>query len=189
MENSSDITKLKDKERYQEKRSEVIGWLGGKCAKCGSLSDLEIDHIDHNEKSFDISKMIKMTIDRLAPELVKCQVLCEKCHKYKSIIESGKIPLSEDRHGTISMYTGGKCRCDLCKKEHLRHITERRKKLGLAVGSKPRTGLVHGTANAYAYYKCRCDTCKKNHNLRTIERRHNKCGADRSAYVPAFQAG
>lgn len=43
--------------RYHKRRAEAIRKLGGKCVKCGSEENLEIDHIDPTTKSFEISKL------------------------------------------------------------------------------------------------------------------------------------
>lgn len=88
-------------------------WIkeNGPCRQCGSTVDLQIDHIDPSKKVFRISDCwASMKPERLA-ELEKCQVLCQKCHQRKTIRES----FPERQHGSIKMYTKGKCRCSLCR--------------------------------------------------------------------------
>jgi len=46
----------KELERYHERIGEALDILGGKCIKCGSLENLEFDHIDPSSKLFTISK-------------------------------------------------------------------------------------------------------------------------------------
>ncbi len=49
------------------------------CTKCNSKKRLELDHIDPKKK---ISHNIwSWSEDRRNKELVKCQILCYKCHK------------------------------------------------------------------------------------------------------------
>lgn len=55
----------------------------GPCAKCGCRTRLELDHIDPSKK---ISHNIWSWGERRRlEELKKCQVLCYRCHKKKSI--------------------------------------------------------------------------------------------------------
>ena len=70
--------------RYKERRDQVIERLGGKCARCSSTDDLQLDHKDPKIKSFPISRLINKSWKRCLEELAKCQLLCEKCHKKKT---------------------------------------------------------------------------------------------------------
>jgi hypothetical protein len=108
--------------RYNQRRTHYIMKMGGKCVTCGSEHGLEFDHIDPDSKSFDIGKrMAGMAIPRLEAELAKCQLLCEKCHADKTILDHGKQPW---RHGTLSGYNY--CRCDLCKTAKSNHNRQAR---------------------------------------------------------------
>lgn len=121
------------RERYRTKRGAMIERLGGKCAKCGGTENLEIDHIDSTQKQFDVSAAWALAPDKVEEELLKCQVLCEKCHKAKSD-EHGDYAMPPARHGTDHMYTKFKCRCDLCKAaraEARKALRERRAAQGL----------------------------------------------------------
>jgi len=86
-------------------------WLAenGPCARCGSDEDLEVDHIDKNEKIDH--KVWSWAEERMLAELSKCQVLCKKCHTTKTVTE-GQQP----KHGTQNMYQYYKCRCTECVK-------------------------------------------------------------------------
>jgi hypothetical protein len=157
-----------DRKRYREKRDAIIARLGGKCVRCGSITSLQLDHVDPALKSFDIStKADHVDAKELDREINKCQLLCKGCHLDKSIREKGHVPLSERGHGHISMYRNGGCRCDLCKsainKAHIQY------KLRTGRIKRARTALVHGTANAYGYHKCRCDACKEGQRVRAKE--------------------
>lgn len=94
----------------QKRRQE---WLdqNGPCVQCGSNQDLEVDHKERNAKVDH--KVWSWAEDRRNTELAKCQVLCEKCHKKKTALESWRpIP-----HGTSSGYRRH-CRCVKCAKAH-----------------------------------------------------------------------
>lgn len=95
--------------RVQSRRKQ---WFidNGPCRRCGSITDLQVDHIDPSKK---ISHRIWHWGDkRRLEELSKCQVLCVECHKKKTRKDF------EPPHGTHSRYTSRKCRCDLCRKAH-----------------------------------------------------------------------
>ena len=94
---------------YHERRYFLIQLLGGKCAKCGSVWNLEFDHIDKKTKTYSISKIWSYSIQKVLAEIAKCQLLCEECHKKKNETYNGKA-----RHGTISMHRHHKCRCRPC---------------------------------------------------------------------------
>ena len=90
-------------------------WLAvnGPCRQCGSVDQLEIDHIDPGQK---VSHRIWSWSDtRLLAELEKCQVLCRSCHMIKSL---GAVDLAP--HGTHQCYRRG-CRCDECRAGHASH--------------------------------------------------------------------
>lgn len=52
------------------------------CAKCGSNENLELDHIDPKNKV--THKVWSRNKNFREKELLKCQVLCKKCHKEKT---------------------------------------------------------------------------------------------------------
>jgi 5-methylcytosine-specific restriction endonuclease McrA len=119
--------------RYDRRRSEYIVKMGGKCAKCGSTHNLEFDHIDRTQKSFDIGERLAgMAIPKLEAELAKCQLLCQKCHIAKSILELDNKPW---RHGSLSGYRY--CRCDLCRSAKSEHNKQARlKRVAKALASQ-----------------------------------------------------
>jgi 5-methylcytosine-specific restriction endonuclease McrA len=55
--------------RYEKRRSQAIEDLGGKCAECGSGDDLEIDHINPREKSFNLAKAVGFSKKRWDEEV------------------------------------------------------------------------------------------------------------------------
>lgn len=115
-------------ERYHRRRAEFIATLGGKCAKCGSVENLEIDHIDRSTKLMDVGKMLSFSLQTSLDELKKCQALCSKCHLEKTISESS-VP-----HG--GGLTGKRnCYCELCaplKRAYMRQFKRKKKIAALA---------------------------------------------------------
>src|SRR5258706_2169879 len=91
-----------------------LEWIGknGPCRECGSWESPEVDHIDQSTKVSH--KVWTWTKKRREEELVKCQVLCEKCHLKKTIVQNiARFP--PPKHGLSSTYDKHGCRCDPCK--------------------------------------------------------------------------
>ena len=75
------------KRRYRRRREEAVNALGGKCVACGSLEDLQFDHIDAGSKEFSVgSRLASAPSSVLALEMKKCQLLCMPCHIDKTEI-------------------------------------------------------------------------------------------------------
>lgn len=98
----------KDNDRRREYQRAWVrknrqSWISnnGPCAACGSLENLEVDHIDRTKK--ETHKVWSWSKKRRDRELNKCQVLCETCHKEKTAKETSKLP------------KGGKRWCWNCK--------------------------------------------------------------------------
>jgi hypothetical protein len=79
----------KDKNKqsaYQLERQHRIraAWfrIHGKCVRCGSKENLELDHIDPSKKI--THRVWSWAPERRKAELVKCQSLCKICHKKKT---------------------------------------------------------------------------------------------------------
>lgn len=135
---------------YRKKRNE---WLlkNGPCATCGSLLNLEVDHIDPRDKSFRIN--FSLSLGRIKKELDKCQVLCKACHREKTNKELSR-PIT---HGTTSGYQYYKCRCSLCRKAIAVYVMKDRSNYQY----KSNQGITHGTVSGYQHFKCRCSLCKE----------------------------
>ena len=76
---------------------------------CGSNQDLEIDHKDKSEKSFNIG--LRLSVKNNKKELDKCQILCSICHNQKTSKENKGFT-----HGTIYAWMNKKCNCAECYK-------------------------------------------------------------------------
>lgn len=105
-----------NRERQKKRRGvrdSYIVKLGGKCIDCGSIDDLQFDHVDKNTKTMHTSHLWDYSSDVIEKELINCQLLCRPCHIAKSLKSSdyGK----ESEHGTIWRYINRKCRCIPCK--------------------------------------------------------------------------
>jgi hypothetical protein len=168
-------SKLKEyyQTRYKNSRDKIIEYLGGKCVKCGSKENLEIDHIDPSTKLYNVSSRCRcFSWDEILLEVKKCQLLCESCHNEKTILDLGNKP-AIGTHGTLSSFRY--CKCDLCRKANNEYMRDyKRKKNDYRGRIKPRTGLVHGTKNAYSYYGCRCEICCRKNTERHQEYRKRK---------------
>lgn len=104
--------------RRKQRREFAFAQLGGKCARCASTTNLELDHIDKSTKLINVSKLWTNREEDFLAELQKCQILCSSCHKIKTNEENNE-PLG---HGTNATYTIRKCRCNLCKEAHNQYM-------------------------------------------------------------------
>lgn len=82
-----------DRKEYMRKyqlewmRKRRQDWIdeNGPCVHCGSDQDLEVDHIDASTKVWTPAKIWSRKQEDRDAELAKCQVLCEDCHKKKTL--------------------------------------------------------------------------------------------------------
>jgi 5-methylcytosine-specific restriction endonuclease McrA len=118
--------------RYARRWKQIIEHFGGKCNLCGATGrKFETDHIDPETKLFSIGvRLAGVSAKKLAIELEKCQLLCWKCHREKSVTDISDQRLEQERlkrvsvnnkygdflHGSHSTYQNKKCRCEACKK-------------------------------------------------------------------------
>lgn len=80
--------KIYMKEKYDARRIEAIEYLGGKCVDCGLTEMLEFDHINPEEKSFNISgKINSAPWHVILSELDKCVLRCIACHAHMTAFQ------------------------------------------------------------------------------------------------------
>ena len=79
------------KERYVENFATVIKFLEERdgsegCVKCGSKQQLELDHINPEDKEWNPKRSMssKKLSEKFWKEIDKCQLLCYDCHKEKT---------------------------------------------------------------------------------------------------------
>lgn len=67
----------------QNQKLKAVAYLGGKCKFCNydkSVTALSFHHRNPEEKEFSVSN-VTMKWDRLLPELDKCDLVCQNCHR------------------------------------------------------------------------------------------------------------
>ena len=72
------------KNRYHTLLNLAKEYLGNHCVECGSIENLEFDHIDPTTKLFVVSTGYKYASKRFWDEVDKCQLLCTDCHLKKT---------------------------------------------------------------------------------------------------------
>jgi len=79
---------MKTKNEYKyilkwHKKIKAIELLGGKCSKCNENRPwlLVFHHKNPNEKEFEISRFIDARWDKIQKEIIKCDLLCDRCHR------------------------------------------------------------------------------------------------------------
>lgn len=121
MKNNNEYHRKYNKRRYRAIREEIIKRLGGKCVRCGTITNLEIDHIDPSTKNFDSNKWLTVSNGVRDGELCKCQLLCKECHIKKSVLETNR-KIATGTHGTLSSYRY--CKCEKCKEAKAIYMKE-----------------------------------------------------------------
>ena len=128
----SDVVRSPDE--YINRRAKIIEYLGGSCARCSAVTDLDCDHIDPSAKTFTIGQRWWIAWDELVVELDKCQLLCRPHHLEKSR-ENGELGGGHNKwsgvnHGKVWAYNKYKCRCEECRavKSQARALEERRRR-------------------------------------------------------------
>jgi hypothetical protein len=118
---------------HLKRRKPMLDYLGGKCVVCGTVENLEFDHIDPSLKSFSIN--VKMTLNNpeVKAELDKCQLLCKDHHRDKTAAENSGFT-----HGTMYAWMKAKCTCDTCTQAKWKWHDERNAKRRKGAPYKPR---------------------------------------------------
>ena len=89
---------VEEQRRIRDERRAILSeHLGGKCVRCGSVENLEFDHIFKENKSFTIgSSLTCFSIEDLILEADKCQLLCRPCHIEKTREEGDWRKLTDE---------------------------------------------------------------------------------------------
>lgn len=116
--NDKEIKRKEYQRQYQRNwmRSRRQEWImtNGPCKYCGVWDNLEVDHINREDKTMQSSSIWSRRKDVRELELSKCQVLCKQCHLKKTLSEV-TYPSIDELHGTSNGYDHHKCRCEKCK--------------------------------------------------------------------------
>ena len=100
--------------RRKHRRAQLIELLGGKCVRCGSVEQLEFDHIDPRAKAFAVGSDMPRAWATLVDEALKCQLLCRSCHLAKGVEDR-----PEPAHSYYRYWYYG-CRCATCRAANAR---------------------------------------------------------------------
>lgn len=79
-----DRIKQKERDRHQFLRENALKELGGKCVRCGTIENLEFNHIDPSLKTQEASTKTGLR----QKEYQKCELLCKPCHRQWSNAEA-----------------------------------------------------------------------------------------------------
>lgn len=107
--------------RYHKRRAEAIAMLGGACVKCGSIENLEFDHIDRGSKLDELGILFTRSKAATLEELEKCQLLCKPCH-----IEKTRSELTVGHGGGLSGMRN--CKCEPCRAKKRAYMIEWKRK-------------------------------------------------------------
>lgn len=164
------------KARYEQQRAMFIAYLGGKCAICGSTDDLQFDHKDPSDKSFDVAPLWGLNrIGEVLRELAKCQLLCGKHHRAKSAREASARQNGTFQHGTLYGWLKKKCRCSVCAAAKVKYMEDRnRARRKRDTPNRERRKAEHGSVEMYSYHGCRCQACRA---ANTVKRRLDRIRA------------
>lgn len=141
---------------HEKRRKPIYDYLGGRCVVCGVTENLEVDHIDPEQKSFNFTGNLTWN-ERLMSELDKCQLLCSEHHLRKTLAQ--REPFT---HGTIYGFMKAKCKCVECSAKKRQWNDERNAERRAAGGNT--RGLYGSPSNhgEILHYRrgCKCDLCR-----------------------------
>lgn len=72
---------------YAKKRKMVIDAKNKPCADCGQKFPhyvMDLDHLDYRQKKFNVCRFKQYSIQRVAEEISKCDVVCSNCHRIRT---------------------------------------------------------------------------------------------------------
>lgn len=148
---------------YYKRRAKLIAVLGDRCVRCGDWEHLEFDHVDPDEKSFDIKDNMTASNPEVLAELLKCQLLCRDCHIEKTRAEAIERGFT---HGTWYGWMDKKCQCPDCEAAHRKYNEGRRaRRIAEGGGVRGQYGRPANHGEILMYRRgCKCDLCKRANN-------------------------
>lgn len=162
---------MKDIDRYRAWREKTIEYLGGACTVCSTQVALEFDHIDESTKAFSISSNWGMA-DReaLQQEIDKCQLLCKKHHRQKTVSFLSELQRGIT-HGSTYAWMKAHCTCDVCEAAKRERYDARNAKRRSS--ESPRGQYKQRGSHGRSKYSqgCRCEICKNDHAKAAREQR------------------
>lgn len=163
-------------ERYRNQRAYFQKVLGSRCGVCKSTKNLEFDHINPATKSFSVSKLwARKDFPKVLKELKKCQLLCRKCHKKKTLTDPFLIRKQQKKwapHGTTSRYAHHGCRCTKCRKAQSIWKKDYRQRKGITKNTRGIYNRPAACGTTLKYTRgCRCELCKAAHAVKEKLRR------------------
>lgn len=82
-----------NRKRYKARNKQIIMdfLTTNPCVDCGETDPivLDFDHVNHLEKSNNISAMFEASADELRAEIAKCVSRCANCHRRRTYIQFG----------------------------------------------------------------------------------------------------
>ena len=127
------------KARRKHRRAQLIELLGGKCVRCGSVEQLEFDHIDPRTKAFAVGSDMSRAWATLVDEALNCQLLCRSCHLAKGVEDRPEPAHSYYRYWYYG-YRCATCRAANARKSAIQRERKARAKVGMArFGTTPTT--------------------------------------------------
>jgi hypothetical protein len=106
---------------WMKKRREKYLAKMGSCYFCDSFDDLEIHHIDPQEK--DTHRIWSLSDEKIRQELEKCVAICNTCHTRYHALQLMKPYV----HGKCHTYNKYGCRCNDCVQARSEYNREYRK--------------------------------------------------------------
>lgn len=77
-------TTQQKRDKYRADRNNLIYYLGGKCAHCGSKENLEFDHLGPKDwEPEDLNRWTRLKRYEKEYDKGKIQLLCSTCNKKK----------------------------------------------------------------------------------------------------------
>lgn len=89
MPQSLENKRITSQKKRAARRAAALRFLGGSCALCDSVEELDFDHIDPSTKFKAVSQLLTSAEDVFWTEVRKCQLLCVDHHKAKTAVDRG----------------------------------------------------------------------------------------------------